>query len=212
MRCARPGCAGEINDSSCNECGIWPAPSRSTDTQVLGAEPVPPVEPPSNAGRSPGGGTPATTTAPLRIGPGADTSGAGSGSPDSRHGGPLHPRGSPVLCRLQPGGRPQPRGRPGPHGGVLRQVPSSVLVLGQAAAGRAGRRPVRGGRPHRPRRPRMDLRGPRPQGRRPLGRSQGSDQPRRHGRHGRRAGRAAVPGRGRAPQHRQDLQLRRARR
>ena len=32
-------------------------PSRSTDTQILGAEPVPPVESPSNAGRSPRGGT-----------------------------------------------------------------------------------------------------------------------------------------------------------
>ena len=50
------------------------------------------------------------------------------------------------------------------------------------------------------------------QGRRPVGRAQGSARPRRRGRHGRRDGRAAVPGRGRAPEHRQDPQLRRARR
>ena len=45
-----------------------------------------------------------------------------------------------------------------------------------------------------------------------LGRAQGPAQHRRRRRDGRRAGRAALPRRGRAPEHRPDLQLRRARR
>ncbi len=50
----------------------------------------------------------------------------------------------------------------------------------------------------------------RPQRLRPLGRAQGPARHRRRGRDGRRGGRAAVPRRGRAPEHRQDLQLRAA--
>ena len=87
------------------------------------------------------------TAARLRIGPGGDTSSAVSRSRNGRHGKPLHPRGSTVLRWLLPGGRPKPLGRPRTHRGVLRQVQSSVLVLGQAATRRARRRPVRRSRP-----------------------------------------------------------------
>ena len=63
----------------------------------------------------------------------------------------------------------------------------------------------------RPRRARLDLPRPRPQRLRPLGRAQGPAQLRRPRRRGRRDRRAAVPGPGRAPAHRRDLQLRHAR-
>ena len=64
---------------------------------------------------------------------------------------------------------------------------------------------------HRPRRHGMDLPGPGPQRVRPVGRAQGAAQLGRRRRDGGGAGRAPLPGRGRAPEHREDLQLRRAR-
>ena len=74
--------------------------------------------------------------------------------------------------------------------------------------GDAGRRAVRGRRRHRPRRPRLDLPGQRPQRLRPLGGAQGPAQLRRPRRARGGDRRAAVPGPGRAPADRRDLQLR----
>ena len=65
---------------------------------------------------------------------------------------------------------------------------------------------------HRARRPRLDLPGDRPQRAQPLGGAQGPAELRRRRRHGGGRRRSLTPGRSRAPEHRADPQLRRARR
>ena len=100
---------------------------------------------------------------------------------------------------------------PGARRGLLPQVRRAVLLHAEARRGRRRRRPVRGRRVPRARRDGLDLPGARSQRVRPLGRAQGPAQHRRRRRDGGRARRAALPGRGRAPEHRQDLQLRPAR-
>ncbi len=99
-------------------------------------------------------------------------------------------------------------GQAGAPGGVLPAVRAGVLVHAEAEERRRRRRPVRGGRRPRARRPRLDLPRPRPQRLQPVGGAQGPAQlwrPRRAGGGDRRA---AVPGAGRAPADRRDLQLR----
>ena len=124
--------------------------------------------------------------------------------------GPAGRRVPALLRPLRRAGRARARRRPGTHGGLLPQVRHAVLVRAQARRGRPRRRPVRGRRLPRARRPRLDLPGARPQRVRPLGGAQGPAEHRRRRRDGRRARRATLPGRGRAPEHRQDPQLRRA--
>ena len=91
-------------------------------------------------------------------------------------------------------------------------VPRVVLVHAEAARGRRRRRPVRDRRLPRPRRAGLDLPRQGHEGRQPLGRAQGAAERRGRGGQGRGARGARVPGRGLARQHRQDVQLRRARR
>ena len=116
------------------------------------------------------------------------------------------------LPELRRTGRPVP-GRPArAHRGLLRQLRPGVLVHPEAAARRPGGQPVRGGRLPGPRRPRLDLPGPGQERLRPLGGAQGPAEHRRQGRARRSDRRAAVPGPGRAPADRGDLQLRHPRR
>ena len=102
-------------------------------------------------------------------------------------------------------------GAPGRTEGFCRKCGAPFSFAPKLARGRPGRRPVRGRRLPRPRRDGLDLPGAGPQRLRPLGRAQGPAQQRRRRRDGRGARRAALPRRGRAPEHRQDPQLRRAR-
>ncbi len=107
---------------------------------------------------------------------------------------------------------PRPRRQAGPDRGLLPEVPHAVLLRRRSCS----RATLVGGQYEvvglpRPRRPGLDLPGPRPQRLRPLGRAQGPAQRRRPRRARRRGRRAAVPGRGRAPADRRDLQLRDAR-
>ena len=116
------------------------------------------------------------------------------------------------LRPLRRTGRPQPGWPPRAHRRLLPGVRPGVLVHTQAASRRPGRRAVRGGRLPGPRRPRLDLPRPRQERLRPVGGAQGSAQRRRQGRAGGGHRRAALPGPGRAPADRRDLQLRHPRR
>ena len=123
---------------------------------------------------------------------------------------PQVPESKRLLRQLRPAGRARP-GRPARAGrGILPQLRHPVLLPAQAGGRRAGRRAVRGARLPGARRPGLDLPGQGPQRQRPLGGAQGPAEHRGRRRDGRRRRRAAVPGRGRAPQHRPDLQLRAA--
>ena len=97
------------------------------------------------------------------------------------------------------------------HRGLLPAVPQPVLVHAQAARPATSSAASTRWPAPRPRRARLGLPGPRPQRLRPLGGAQGPAQLRRPRRRGRRDRRAAVPGPGRAPADRRDLQLRHAR-
>ena len=101
------------------------------------------------------------------------------------------------------------QGREG--GGLLPPLRHRLLVHAEAQAGGAGRLPVRGRGLHRPRRPRLDLPRQGPQRLQPLGGAEGPARRRRRRCDGGSHRRAAVPRRGGAPEHRQDLQLRGAR-
>ena len=101
-------------------------------------------------------------------------------------------------------------GTPGRAGGLLHELRPPLLVHAQALPRRGPARPVRGARLPRARRPRLDLPRAGPRGRRPVGGAQGPAGHRRRGRDGRGGGREALPRRGRAPEHRQDPQLRAA--
>ncbi len=135
--------------------------------------------------------------------------------PDPAGGGAGEPGGARAQAVLQPrrvrgAGGPQPRRAAGPHRGLLHQVRPPVLLHAQAPHGRHRARPVRRGGLPGARRARLDLPGRGPGGLRPLGGAQGPAGHRRPGRAGRGGLRAALPRRDRAPQHRADLQLRRA--
>ena len=96
--------------------------------------------------------------------------------------------------------------------GLLPQVRDAVLVRAEARAPgtwSAGQYEVAGCLAHGGHG--LGLPGPGPQRLRPLGGAQGPAQRGRQRRHGGGAGRAALPGRGRASERGQDLQLRRAR-
>ena len=111
-------------------------------------------------------------------------------------------------------GEPVGRGarrRAGRTEGFCRKCGAPFSFAPKLARRRRRRRPVRGRRLPRARRHGLDLPRPGPQRLRPLGGAQGPAQHRRRRRDGRRARRAALPRRGRAPEHRQDLQLRPAR-
>ncbi len=103
-------------------------------------------------------------------------------------------------------------GRPGRTEGFCPKCGQEFSFTPKLQAGRPGRGAVRGRGLPRPRRPRLDLPRPRQERLRPLGRAQGPAQLRRPRRARRRDRRAAVPGPGRAPADRRDLQLRHARR
>ena len=136
----------------------------------------------------------------------------GARSPESRHHQPRSGRGQAVLLPLRRPGRPVPRrpARAGP--GLLREVPERLRLHPETDPGPDGGRPVPGRRRHRPRRAGVDLPRPGPGGERPVGRAEGAPRHRRRSRHGGRGGGEALPGRGAAPHHRADLQLRHPRR
>ena len=119
-----------------------------------------------------------------------------------RQGDPEEPdgaRGPPQLPLVRRSGRSFTGRAAGPHRGLLPQVPDALLLRSEAEGRRPGRRPVRGRRRDRARRAGLDLRRPRPQRVRSLGRAQGPAQlwgPRRARRRHRRA---PVPGAGGAP-------------
>ena len=135
--------------------------------------------------------------------------------PRPGHGGHdrgARPRSSPLLRRLRRARGPQPRRRARAARGLLpplrpprsRSWPSCIPASSSPASTRwPGASPTAGW---------VGSTWPRTARRRPVGGPQGPDQHGRRGRHGGGAGRAALPGRGRAPQHREDPQLRRARR
>ena len=85
------GAPARSRTATCNECGMAPPPALSTDTQVLGAESVPPARVALERRTIPKLRHRTYATEPLRIGAGADTSGAGPGSRVGRHGRPAHP-------------------------------------------------------------------------------------------------------------------------
>ena len=146
-----------------------------------------------------------------RSDPGA--AGAGDRRRAGDHEEPAGPGGQADLPDLRRAGRPVPRRPARPGRGLLRQVRQPRTRSPRSCkAGRPGRQPVRGGRLPGPRRPGLDLPGPGPERVRPLGGAQGPAQHRRRGRAGRGHRRAAVPGPGRAPADRRDLQLRHPRR
>ena len=121
------------------------------------------------------------------------------------------PREPSLLRALRRTRRAGARRSTGTDVGLLPQVRVGVLIRASAPRRRARRRPVRGGRLPGPRRHGLGLSGARPQRVGSLGSAQGPPQRRRRRRDGGRAGRAPLPGRGRASEHRQDLQLRPAR-
>ena len=91
MRCVRPGCAGEITGRLLQRVRDWrragaldghPGPRRRAGPAgrvALERRTIPKLRHRNH------------TTEPLWIGAGGDTSGAGPGSRDGRHGGPAHP-------------------------------------------------------------------------------------------------------------------------
>ena len=101
---------------------------------------------------------------------------------------------------------------PGPHRGLLPARRQGVLLHAEAVAGRPRGRPVPGRRAASPTAGWVDLSGPGQERLGPLGRLEGPARRRRRIGHGGGDRGTAIPGRGGAPQHRQDLQLRRARR
>ena len=118
--------------------------------------------------------------------------------------------GRPPSCPKAGGSAPAATSRsaaaataqPGRTEGFCRKCGTPFSFAPKLGAGDAGRRAVRGGRVPRPRRHGLDLPGPRPQRVRPVGGAEGPAQLRRRRRDGRRARRAPLPGRGRAPEHR----------
>ena len=147
---------------------------------------------------------------PSRGGPGGDPARTRAGPRHGRDDRSQSAREPALLQRLRRAGRPQPRRKTGTSRGLLRAV--RTLFSFEPKLNRAtGRRPVRGGRLPRPRRHGLGLPRPGPQRLRPWvvlkGLLNAGDRmpPRPRSPSG-------VPGRGRAPEHRQDLQLRPARR
>ena len=164
------------------------------------------------AARSPGGCSPA------RSGSGPRGSGAGltrvPPAPviDAVAGDHEEPAGAGGQARLSRTAALRSAGpgtaQPGRTEGFCPKCGTRVLLHPEAAARRPGRQPVRGGRLPGPRRARLDLPGQGPERLRPLGGAQGPAEHRRQGRAGGGDRRAAVPGPGRAPADRGDLQLR----
>ena len=215
-RCAQPGCDGTIQDGYCDTCGLAAPAASSGPSGPSGPSgsgfgrlrrvrvfwfpghtlPVPgPWEQPVGTGQA-------------RRGPGRHTAGPVPGSGQRRAHRPAGAGGQTLLQQLRSARRAGPRRASRPRRRILPELRHPVLVQPEARAGRPGRRPVRGTRLPRPRRARLDLPRPGPQRQRPVGGAEGPAGHRRRRRHGRRRRRAAVPGRGRAPQHRPDLQLR----
>ena len=241
-RCAQPGCTGTVVDGYCDVCGSpGPAGSPGSTGSTGAAGSLSVATMPAGLAQSPSTVSRAPQPDRVHR-PGVGPHRRQQGHPSGRHvvdptaGGPA--RGRPDLHPPGPGGRRgrggarEPDGARGPahlpvvrvtrgplprrparaHRGVLPDLPQPVLVHPQAQGRRRGRRPVRRRGCDRPRRAGLDLRRPRPQRLRPLGRAQGSAELRRPGRPRRGHRRAAVPRPGRAPAHRRDLQLRLARR
>ena len=154
------------------------------------------LDPPRDARRGARGGAARPRPRP-RLGDHGDARGAGE---------------PPLLQPVRREGGPEPGRASRPDRGVLPQLRAPVLVHAEAPAGRDDRRPVRGPRVPGARRARLGVPGPRPQRQRAVGRPQGPAGHRGRRLPRRRDRRARVPRRGRAPQHRQDLQLRAARR
>ena len=215
MNCARSGCTGTIVDGYCDDCGMAPRP-RVDERHGSARRP---------AGHGAVRAVPAHRGWPAR---------AAATSSTRRH---RLGRGLVECRRCRPGIR-RPRSWPkrtSPSSGAsAASATSRSAAVGTAcpggprasAASAATRsrsspscapgdlvgRAVRGGGLPRPRRSRLDLPGQGPQGGRPLGGAEGPAQHRRRATPCRGARRAALPGRGRAPEHREDPQLRRARR
>ena len=128
------------------------------------------------------------------------------------HGQPGGAREQARLPQLRVAGRSR-SGRSARAGrGLLPQVRQPVLLHPEAAARRPGREPVRGGGLPRPRRSGLDLPRQGQERLRPVGGAEGPAQHRRRRRPRGGHHREAVPGAGRAPADRGDLQLRHPRR
>ena len=238
--CTQPGCPGNIVDGYCDVCGspaAAPAPGSAADldrgpvdsgqvagvgstitrgssrlgSTALGSSRA--VASGSKITRRVHAGSQRLRSARLGAGltrvPPAPEIDASQGD----HEEPGGPRGQahlPELRRTRSAG-PATGSRAAPRA----SAPSAATPFSftpKLQAGRPRGEPVRGGRLPRPRRARLDLPGPGPERVRPLGRAQGPAQLRRPGRAGRGDRRAAVPGPGRAPADRRDLQLRHPRR
>ena len=221
VRCTQPGCDGMIEDGYCNTCGLAaPAassgpsgPSGSTGSGPARRGHVREFVGPVGEHALPGAGPRQQPVGPgpTRRGPGRHPAGAVPGSGRCRARRPAGAGGQALLQQLRSARGPGTGRASRPGRRILPELRHPVLVQPQAGPRRTGRRPVRGARLPRPRRARLDLPGQGPQRQRPVGRAERPAEHRRRRRHGGRRRRAAVPGRGRAPQHRPDLQLRPAR-
>ena len=230
MRCGRPGCGGSIEGGYCDECGMAPPrvpPPATSSTEALSGTGVPEIPLScieSHVENADDDTTPSavevssrearTRSRPRRLGTGLvemplvevrDPESALMVDPSVPEG-----RRSCAACQA-PVGR-SVGGAPGRAEGFCRSC-GAPFSFRPTRPRRPGRRAVRDRRLPRPRRARLDL--PRPRSQRVADRwvvLKGLLDTRRPGRDGGGARGAPLPGRGRAPQHRQDPQLRRARR
>ena len=215
MKCLRVPCTGEMVDGYCDVCGMAPEGGTAAASVVAAAAPAGD----QTVGSATHAGAPGDDDARHRQrakpargrprrGPARSLPRPGVGDHGRPHGG----REPALLRRLHGAGRAARReGAPGRGEGFCRKCGTAFSFTPKLAAGDlvAGQYEVVGclahgglgwiylARDHNVVRP--------------LGRAQGPAQRRRRRRDGRRARRAPLPGRGRAPEHRQDLQLRPAR-
>ena len=204
--CAEASCGGAVEDGYCAQCGLA-ARSRATGAGCGCGARRPDLEAvddlPCDDHRD------ATPPPRARARRGAARAG----------GRPVHRRdGRPDRARSDAATAAVATDRSGAAATASRAAPRATAA--PAARGtrstrssprRDRRRSVRRGRVPGPRRARLDLPRTRSQGVRSLGGPQGPARREQRRRRRRGTGRAAVPRRGRAPEHRQDPQLRRAR-
>ena len=207
MTCGRDGCTGTIVDGYCDVCGMAarsePAPSAATESILSGSATT-------QARRS----VTSRSSGMVRGGLGAASSTCPPCPTATRRRRSWRTRRSPSPALLRPCDEPVGRGRDGAPGrteGYCRKCGAPFSFAAKLARGRRGRRPVRGRAAASPTAGSAGSTSPATTTCPTVGGAQGPARHRRRRRDGRRARRAAVPGRGRAPEHRQDPQLRRAR-